>query len=348
MSKKSLKVVHPNAVPQAVKRSSREYQTLLKNIITLYQDAQKKADTTLKKILWQTYWEIGRYIIVFEQDNNIRAQYGKHVLQNLSVDLTRALGKGFSVSYLSDMRLLYRKNRISPPEVKLDWSKQRLLLSINTDGRRKALEQKVLKNHLSKRQILEHLKARPGMVKNSPSDRDPMKKLTAVKGRLLTRAVIPSVTGKMRVDLGFSIRRELPADQSGPWKEDDLLEILDNGALKKYEPPKGSPNPLYTYEAVVERVIDGDTLICEILCGLGVTVRQRLRLRGVDCPELKTKPGEKAKRFVQSKLKKTDVIVIKTHLSDKYDRPLADVWFGPDEQYLNQLLLDEGLAMWSE
>ncbi|OGW97066.1 MAG: hypothetical protein A2Z81_06750 [Omnitrophica WOR_2 bacterium GWA2_45_18] len=63
--------------------------------------------------------------------------------------------------YLKSMRLLYRKNRISPPEVKLDWSKQRLLLSINTDGKRKLFEKKALNGYWSKRQISEQLKAAP-------------------------------------------------------------------------------------------------------------------------------------------------------------------------------------------
>ncbi|OGW98227.1 MAG: hypothetical protein A2Z81_02650 [Omnitrophica WOR_2 bacterium GWA2_45_18] len=35
---------------------------------------------------------------MFEQHNHIRAQYGDHLLENLSADLTRARGKGFSVN----------------------------------------------------------------------------------------------------------------------------------------------------------------------------------------------------------------------------------------------------------
>ncbi|HBR14804.1 MAG TPA: hypothetical protein DD723_04575 [Candidatus Omnitrophica bacterium] len=74
----------------------------------------------------------------------------------------------------------------------MDWSKQRLLLSINTDGKRKFLEKKTLNGHWSKRQISEQLKAGTALVKNPSSDSAPVKKLTAIKGRPHPRAGIPS------------------------------------------------------------------------------------------------------------------------------------------------------------
>ena len=46
--------------------------------------------------------------------------------------------------------------------------------------------------------------------------------------------------------------------------------------------------------------------------------------------------------FVQKMLKGVETLTIVTSKSDKYDRYLADVWVG--EEYLNQKLLDEGLA----
>ena len=98
----------------------------------------------------------------------------------------------------------------------------------------------------------------------------------------------------------------------------------------------------YTYQAAVERVIDGDTLKAHIDLGLGLYTAQRLRLRGIDCPEITTPQGERAKRFVQKLLKGAQTITIVTYKSDKYDRYLADVWIG--EKFLNQQLLDEGLA----
>ena len=51
-----------------------------------------------------------------------------------------------------------------------------------------------------------------------------------------------------------------------------------------------------------------------------------------------------AKAFLEEAVKKADGrLLIKTVKSDKYDRYLADVWAG--KTYLNQKLLDEGLAV---
>ena len=55
-----------------------------------------------------TYWEIGRRIVDFEQGGEKRAEYGKELLQQLSVDLTSKFGRGFSVDNLETMRLFYQ------------------------------------------------------------------------------------------------------------------------------------------------------------------------------------------------------------------------------------------------
>jgi len=55
-----------------------------------------------------TYWKIGQYIIEFEQGGNIKAKYGKALLENLLKDLSRLQGKGFSRSNLNNMRLFYQ------------------------------------------------------------------------------------------------------------------------------------------------------------------------------------------------------------------------------------------------
>lgn len=57
--------------------------------------------------LTQTYWEIGPHIVEFEQGEKARADYGKALLNNLSRDLTRRHGKGFSQSNLKRFRRFY-------------------------------------------------------------------------------------------------------------------------------------------------------------------------------------------------------------------------------------------------
>lgn len=52
-----------------------------------------------------------------------------------------------------------------------------------------------------------------------------------------------------------------------------------------------------TFPAVTVRVVDGDTVDLDVDLGFRVWARQRFRLVGIDCPELKTAGGEPARAF---------------------------------------------------
>ena len=61
-----------------------------------------------------TYFEIGRMIIDDEQHGKERAEYSKETIKNLSKELTKEFGKGYSVTNLQQMRnffLAYQKQQ---------------------------------------------------------------------------------------------------------------------------------------------------------------------------------------------------------------------------------------------
>jgi predicted nuclease of restriction endonuclease-like (RecB) superfamily len=84
-----------------------KYQDLIDHIGVLLQQGRQKAAQSVNTILVHTYWEIGRYIVEFEQNGNERAEYGTQLFERLSKDLTSAYGKGFGRSNLLYMRKLY-------------------------------------------------------------------------------------------------------------------------------------------------------------------------------------------------------------------------------------------------
>lgn len=97
--------------------------------------------------------------------------------------------------------------------------------------------------------------------------------------------------------------------------------------------------------------IDGDTIHCELYLGLGISSRKRLRLLGVDTPELRAKDNaerikaQEAKEFVQNKLNtaKDIQVVNKQGKLDKYGRVLVIMYL--DGQELNQELQTMGYQM---
>jgi predicted nuclease of restriction endonuclease-like (RecB) superfamily len=54
-----------------------------------------------------TYFEIGRMIVDEEQNGKVRAEYGKGLLNELSVYLTERLGRGFSLTNLKNAKKFY-------------------------------------------------------------------------------------------------------------------------------------------------------------------------------------------------------------------------------------------------
>ena len=173
------------------------------------------------------------------------------------------------------------------------------------------------------------------------------------------KATVGEFAGALVLDLGFSNFFK-PENTTG-LREGDIV-TFEKGKLQKSE---AGEEALYTYQVDVIEVIDGDTLKVAVPLGFGFTTVQKLRLRGLDAPEIVSADGQEAKDFLAERLLKANMpVIIKTVKSDKYDRYLADIWvtLAPNEQerlrqgpdvpvradsyiYVNQELLDEGLAV---
>jgi micrococcal nuclease len=81
---------------------------------------------------------------------------------------------------------------------------------------------------------------------------------------------------------------------------------------------------MFQYAAKVEAVVDGDTIDVAIDLGFKIQYRLRVRLNGIDCPEIHSELGKTVKAYVESALVGKDV-VLNTYKPDKYGRWLADV-----------------------
>ena len=89
------------------KNNNPEYDQLLLNVGETLEKGRRRAVMSVNSAMVQTYWEIGRQIVQYEQNGNERAEYGSDVLNRLSRDLTDRYGKGFSHSNVVYMRRLY-------------------------------------------------------------------------------------------------------------------------------------------------------------------------------------------------------------------------------------------------
>jgi len=83
------------------------YQKLVDSIGITIESARQRAIQAVNNELLKANWEIGKYIVEYEQHGNEKAEYGSSLLTNLSQDLKSRFGKGFSKSNIYLMRQFY-------------------------------------------------------------------------------------------------------------------------------------------------------------------------------------------------------------------------------------------------
>lgn len=117
-------------------------------------NARQRVATQVNTELLSTYWNIGKIIVKHEQENRERAEYGKQTLKELSKDLTKEFGRGFSVSNLQFMRRFYQTYQIQQTvSVKLSWSHYCELLTISDDDKRRFYEKEAVNSGWSIREL---------------------------------------------------------------------------------------------------------------------------------------------------------------------------------------------------
>ena len=128
--------------------------SMILEIRELLENARKNVAQQVNTQLLTTYWNIGRIIVEYEQQNQIRADYGKQTLRELSKELTREFGKGFSRSNLQNMRAFYLAyEKCQTVSVKLSWSHYCELLTISDPDKRSFYEKETINSGWSIREL---------------------------------------------------------------------------------------------------------------------------------------------------------------------------------------------------
>ena len=137
----------------------RLHYDVLKDIKTLMERSRNEVARQVNNILLETYWEIGRIIVEDEQGHSERAEYGKELINDLSRQLTKEYGKGFSKSNLFNMRKLYLSYPIFQTlSGKLTWSHYCELLSISDEKKRSFYEKESINANWSVRELKRQIK----------------------------------------------------------------------------------------------------------------------------------------------------------------------------------------------
>lgn len=101
---------------------------------------------------------------------------------------------------------------------------------------------------------------------------------------------------------------------------------------------------MYEYTAKVIRVVDGDTIDVVLDLGFHISFEMKLRLFGINTPELREESGKIARDRLKEKIdgKVITVYTIKDK-QEKYGRYLAKIFLARED--INEWLISEGLAV---
>ena len=108
---------------------------------------------------------------------------------------------------------------------------------------------------------------------------------------------------------------------------------------------------MYTYNAKLDRVVDGDTIDALVDLGFNTWKKVRIRMMGIDAPESRTRDKEEkkyglmAKDYITRLLDDEGGIVLKTHKDGKgkFGRILGELWYG--EVNINEKMIEEHHAV---
>ena len=301
------------------------------------------------EIAWvETYHETGRLIhehcLLFET----RANYGARTFDRLSADVN------VSARTLRECVQFYRCYPIWRLVAKFGWNRCRLLCQVEDIAQRDALAAELRRTDLRTDALKDRVRALNAATyaaagnngENGSSATKPARRLAPKRGTIGVHRIVAGDEEELAIDLGFTSFLDLSPEQAGGLKLGNLVRLDGRGhAAKAADATKAD---LYTYAAKILRVVDGDTVWLAFRLGPRQWLKEKVRLRGLDAPELITPEGKAAKRFVDALLPPGTRVTVCTTKPDKYDRYLSDIFLagqnGEGDVFLNNRLLEAGHA----
>ena len=150
------------------------------------QCGRRKLASSVNATIVQTYWQIGKFIVEYEQHGNERAEYGSDLLNRLSRDLTLKYASGFSRSNVFYIRKLYLEYPKVQTLSELSWSHYIELLKIEDKSERSFYEKESVNAHWGVRELRRQLKSMLFHRLALSTDKDKAKQLSE-KGQVIER-----------------------------------------------------------------------------------------------------------------------------------------------------------------
>lgn len=110
-------------------------KSFITDIKNIFEKARRNAYSAMNAAMVDAYWQIGKRIFQEEQHGKERADYGEFLIQGLSKQLSKELGKGFSIANLKNFRQFYLIfpdwDKSYAVRSQLSWTHYRLIMRVD-------------------------------------------------------------------------------------------------------------------------------------------------------------------------------------------------------------------------
>ncbi|KAA1269116.1 DUF1016 N-terminal domain-containing protein [Leptospira interrogans] len=293
--------------------------SLAQEIASIFESIRENTYKGGNRFLLTGHLEIGA-LLNREFNSYILNEKSKQRMKTLTEKIDKVVKINFSKRTLYHALKFYQAYHGKKLDFRLSWSHYRILSVISNVETRKKLEKEAGDKGWS-RDLLERYARESGYYGGSKS-----LKWNRPNGENYHYKIVKneiSSQKKLWIDLGFRCYRELDAKS---FKEGEIVQLTFT--KKTWRIQKVSLDSfLCHYLGILERVVDGDTFVAQIDLGFGLTARQKIRLLGINAPELNAPGGQESFESLKKKLKPGTNLLIRTHTQDKYGRYLGDVLY---------------------
>jgi len=322
---------------------------LVKKIQDEILEGKQRAEIAVENEKTITYWKIGKHINRHLLENTDRAGYGDELFKRLG----EKLGIGQRTLYRA-VKFYENHPNILSARTKLSWTHYRMLQGVKSEEKRKELEQKVINEKLSTRDLNRIIENQSDMKSNKKTSNlnYPIDRGVPLVYKL--KYVDIEDNQVLQIDCGFKIYNNSHEKSISKYEENTILQISNKNGRYSISQSEENKSNIYTYKAYIKEILDGDTIWMNLYPGFNTWTSQKLRLRNINAPDINTKEGKKVKDYIALKLNPCKFVIVKTHYRDKFTRYLVDIFYDKNitDEYelaekgklLNLELLEKGLV----
>ena len=128
-------------------------EAFYKSVKEVLEQSRKRIYRNIQSEMVLTYWQIGK-MIVEKQGGESRAKYGDGLIKELSIQMTKDFGKGFTLSNVKYMRqfyLVFQKSHALRGQ--LSWTHYKLIISLDDENARNFYIKEAINGNWSTRQL---------------------------------------------------------------------------------------------------------------------------------------------------------------------------------------------------